>query len=166
MRSKKTRINARLTVEATDRRTANAQSASLLQNLHISNFGMSGSLPVSTLSILTNPPQSEVFVDNVPVGQSQADGWLTARRFAERKSSFFASATTVFRIGKTDLRFDGKPKQVVAELKSDFQTQTGCNSETRHYDVVRRSDNKPKFTAESVAESFRRSISGHNHKAE
>ena len=94
------------------------------QNIHISNFGMSGSINVSALSILTNPPQSQVFVDNVPVGQSQADGWLTLDGL-QSGNHILRISHTGFQDWENKITFDGKPKQVVAELKSDFQTQTG-----------------------------------------
>ncbi len=95
------------------------------QNIHISNFGMSGSMNVSALSILTNPPQSEVFVDNVPVGQSQADGWLTLDGL-QSGNHILRISHAGFQDWENKITFDGKPKQVVAELRSNLQTQTGA----------------------------------------
>ena len=93
------------------------------QNIHISHFGMSGSMAVSALSILTNPPQSQIFVDNVPVGQSQTDGWLTLDG-VQSGNHILRISHPGFQDWENTITFDGKPKQVVAELKSDYETQT------------------------------------------
>ncbi len=95
------------------------------QNIHISNYGMSGSIPVSSLSILTNPPQSEVFVDNVPVGQSQSDGWLTLDGL-QSGNHLLRISHTGFQNWENSITFDGKPKQVVAELKADYKLDTAA----------------------------------------
>ncbi len=94
-------------------------------NIHISNFGTSGAQPVSALSILTNPPQSEIFVDNIPVGQSRADGWLTLDGLQSGNHSLRISHTG-FEDWENSIAFDGKPKQVVAELKTDRKMDTGA----------------------------------------
>ncbi|MGI8638865.1 MAG: SUMF1/EgtB/PvdO family nonheme iron enzyme [Pyrinomonadaceae bacterium] len=95
------------------------------QNLHISNYAMSGSLSISSLSILTSPPQSEVFVDNVPVGQSQSDGWLTLDGL-QSGNHLLRISHTGFQDWENSITFDGKPKQVVAELKADYQSDTAA----------------------------------------
>ncbi|CAN5294374.1 hypothetical protein BH20ACI1_BH20ACI1_16780 [soil metagenome] len=95
------------------------------QNIHVSNLGMSGSMPVSALSILTNPPQSEVFVDNVNVGQSQADGWLTLDGL-QSGNHLLRISHSGFQDWENSVNFDGKPKQVVAELKAENALDTGA----------------------------------------
>ena len=95
------------------------------QNIHISNFGASGSIPVSALSILTNPPLSEVFVNDVKVGQSLADGWLTLDGL-QSGNHLLRISHTGFQDWENHITFDGKPKQVVAELKADFVIDTGA----------------------------------------
>ncbi len=94
------------------------------QDIHISSFG-TNSLPsvVSALSILTNPPQSEVFVDNVRVGRSQTDGWLTLDGLQSGNHQLRISHNG-FQDWENSVTFDGKPKQVVAELKADIAVET------------------------------------------
>lgn len=93
------------------------------QNIHVSSFGMSDSMAVSALSILTNPPQSEVFIDNVKVGQSQVDGWLTLDGLQSGKHHLRISHNG-FQDWENSITFDGKPKQVVAELKTENTVDT------------------------------------------
>ena len=95
------------------------------QSIHISGYGMSGSMKVSALSILTNPPQSEVFVDNVNVGQSQADGWLTLDGL-QSGNHLLRISHNGFQDWENSVNFDGKPKQVVAELKAENAVETGA----------------------------------------
>ncbi len=95
------------------------------QNININSFGMSGSMNVSALSILTNPPQSEVFVDNVKVGQSHEDGWLTLDGL-QSGNHLLRISHNGFQDWENSITFDGKPKQVVAELKSTPRPETGA----------------------------------------
>lgn len=81
------------------------------------NAGQSQSLPVSSLSILTRPAQSSIFVDNVSVGRSRDDGWLML--------DGVQSGNHHLRVSKDgfvdwlgDVVCDGKPQSVVAELKT------------------------------------------------
>ncbi len=83
------------------------------------------SLPVSTLNILTNPPQSRVFVDNVAVGQSQPDGWLQLEGLQSGNHQVRVSSEG-FQDWESNVIFDGKPKQVVAELKAAQMQDTGA----------------------------------------
>ncbi len=95
------------------------------QNMQISGFSMSGSLPVSTLNILTNPPMSEIFVDSVPVGQSRADGWLMLEGL-QSGSHHLRVSHRGFQDWENNVVCDGKQKQVVAELKTEIITDTGA----------------------------------------
>ncbi len=83
------------------------------------------SLPVSTLSILTNPPQSKVFIDNVAVGQSRPDGWLELEGLQSGNHQI-----RVTREGFSDwegsVTFEGKPKQIVADLNAAYVQNTGA----------------------------------------
>ncbi|MBA3784494.1 MAG: SUMF1/EgtB/PvdO family nonheme iron enzyme [Acidobacteria bacterium] len=83
------------------------------------------SLPVSTLSILTNPPQAKIFVDNVAVGQSQTNGWLLLEGLQSGNHQLRVSSEG-FQDWESNMIFDGKPKQVVAELKAEFKPDTGA----------------------------------------
>lgn len=81
------------------------------------NAGQSQSLPVSSLSILTRPAKSSIFVDNVSVGRSRDDGWLML--------DGVQSGNHHLRVSKDgfvdwlgDVICDGKPQSVVAELKT------------------------------------------------
>ncbi|MGH9948354.1 MAG: protein kinase domain-containing protein, partial [Pyrinomonadaceae bacterium] len=105
-----------------EKRTASVEQmiAELKEAIYPNAIGIhttGGGLPVSSLNILTNPPKSLVFVDNVPVGQSRDDGWITL--------SGIQSGNHRLRVSKdgygdweSDVVCDGSPQQVVAELLS------------------------------------------------
>lgn len=95
------------------------------QNIHISEFAASGSLPVSTLNILTKPPESDIYIDDVPVGQSRPDGWLTLEGLQSGNHHLLISHNG-FSDWESDVVCDGKPKQVVAELKNAERSDTGA----------------------------------------
>jgi serine/threonine-protein kinase len=78
------------------------------------------SLPVSSLRILTNPAQSDVFIDSTAVGQSRPDGWLLL--------DGIRSGNYLLRIkhaGYNDwaqtLTCDGSPVQVIANLEKNIE---------------------------------------------
>ena len=76
-----------------------------------------GALPVSTLSVHTRPPQSRVFVDNVSVGQTRDDGWLLLEGIQSGNHHLRVSHDG-FQDWLGDIVCDGKPQQIVAELRS------------------------------------------------
>jgi eukaryotic-like serine/threonine-protein kinase len=78
-------------------------------------YASSAALPVSQLRVLTNPPQSKVFVDNIAVGQSQNDGWLLLEGVQSGNHRIRISHDG-FKDWESDVVFDGKPQQVVAQL--------------------------------------------------
>jgi eukaryotic-like serine/threonine-protein kinase len=92
--------------------------SAILPTLNTASFTMGGqTLPVSSLSILTRPPQSSIFVDNVSVGQSRDDGWLMLEGVQSGNHHLRVSHTG-FSDWLGDVICDGKPQQVVAELKA------------------------------------------------
>jgi serine/threonine-protein kinase len=76
-----------------------------------------GSMPVASLNILTNPPQAMVFIDDVPVGESRPDGWITLNGIQTGNHHLKVSKKG-YEDWYSDVQCDGKPKQVVAELRS------------------------------------------------
>jgi serine/threonine-protein kinase len=76
-----------------------------------------GALPVSSLNIRTNPPQSKVYVDNVPVGESRVDGWITLDGVQSGNHQLKISKDG-FQDWYGDVNCDGKPQQVYAELST------------------------------------------------
>lgn len=76
------------------------------------------SLPVSSLSILTRPAQSSIFVDNVSVGQSRDDGWLMLEG-VQSGNHHLRVTKDGFVDWLGDVICDGKPQRVVAELKTE-----------------------------------------------
>ncbi len=76
-----------------------------------------GSLPVSSLSVHTRPPQARVFVDNVAVGQSREDGWLLLDGIQSGNHHLRISHDG-FQDWFGDVVCDGKPQRVVAELRA------------------------------------------------
>ena len=81
-----------------------------------------GALPVSTLTVHTRPPQSRVYVDNVSVGQSRDDGWLLLEG-VQSGNHHLRVTHDGFQDWLGDVICDGKPQQVVAELRSQEQTE-------------------------------------------
>src|SRR5687767_12485503 len=88
--------------------------------IHTTSQGR-GSLPVSTLTVHTRPPQSSVFVDNVAVGNSRDDGWLMLEGIQSGNHHLRVSHDG-FQDWFGDVVCDGKPAQVVAELRARGDT--------------------------------------------
>ena len=86
------------------------------QNSNPIGLNTNPSLPVSTLNVLTNPPQSNVFVDNVVVGKTQPDGWLILEGLQSGNHHLRVSHEG-FQDWVDNVVCDGKPKQVIADLK-------------------------------------------------
>jgi len=107
-----------------DKRTASVEQmiAELKEAVYPSALGIhttssGNALPVSSLNIRTNPPKSHVFVDNVAVGQSRDDGWITLNGIQSGNHRLRVSKEG-FGDWESDVVCDGKPQQVVAELLS------------------------------------------------
>jgi serine/threonine-protein kinase len=83
-----------------------------------------GALPVSSLNIHTEPPQANVYVDNVPVGQSREDGWLMLEGI-QSGNHFLRVSHIGFDDWVGDVICDGKPQRVVAELGKGGMQRTG-----------------------------------------
>ena len=77
-----------------------------------------GALPVSSLSVHTRPPQSRVFVDHVPVGQTRDDGWLLLEGI-QSGNHHLRVTHDGFQDWSGDVVCDGSPRQIVAELRSE-----------------------------------------------
>jgi serine/threonine-protein kinase len=74
-------------------------------------------IPVAPLSILTNPPKAKVYVDNVAVGQSKPDGLLFLEGIQSGNHHLRVSHDG-FIDWENEIVCDGKPRQVVAELRA------------------------------------------------
>jgi eukaryotic-like serine/threonine-protein kinase len=79
-------------------------------------------LAVSTVHILTRPPQASIFVDNVAVGQSKPDGWLLLEGL-QSGSHHLRISREGYQDWVNSILCDGKPQQVVADLAA-AQPQT------------------------------------------
>jgi serine/threonine-protein kinase len=85
------------------------------QNVSSIGYSTNSSLPVSQLRILTNPPGARVFVDNVAVGQTQADGWLLLEGVQSGNHRVRISHDG-YQDWESEVVCDGKPQQVVVRL--------------------------------------------------
>jgi serine/threonine-protein kinase len=74
------------------------------------------SLPVSSLKVTSKPPKSNVFVDNVAVGQTHDDGHLLVEGIQSGNHRLRVSHTG-FQDWMSDVVCDGSPREVVAELQ-------------------------------------------------
>jgi eukaryotic-like serine/threonine-protein kinase len=84
--------------------------------IHTTSTGRS-SLPVSTLTVQTRPPQSRVYVDNIAVGESRDDGWLLLDGIQSGNHHLRVSHAG-FQDWFGDVICDGKPTKIVAELRA------------------------------------------------
>ncbi|HCA56383.1 MAG TPA: hypothetical protein DEP46_00215, partial [Blastocatellia bacterium] len=73
--------------------------------------------PVSSINVRTVPPQSRVWVDNRPVGESREDGWITLNGIQTGNHRIRVSKDG-FEDWIGDILVDGTPKQITAELRS------------------------------------------------
>lgn len=74
-----------------------------------------GALPVSSLNIRTNPPKSNVYIDNIAVGQSRDDGWITLNGI-QSGNHHLKITKEGFGEWESNVVCDGRPQQVVADL--------------------------------------------------
>ena len=74
-------------------------------------------LPVSSLRILSKPPQSRVFVDNVSVGETTSDNGLLLLDGIQSGNHHLRVSHDGFRDWLGDVVCDGKPREVVVELE-------------------------------------------------
>ena len=93
--------------------TKAVQTAS--QNVSSIGYATNSSLPVSQLRILTNPPQSRVFVDNIAVGQTQNDGWLVLEG-VQSGNHRIRITHDGYQDWESDVVCDGQPQQVAVKL--------------------------------------------------
>ena len=73
-------------------------------------------LPVSSLKVVSRPPRSKVFVDNVAVGQTHENGQLLVEGIQSGNHRLRVSHTG-FQDWQGNIVFDGTPQEVFAELK-------------------------------------------------
>lgn len=83
------------------------------------------SIPVSNLNILTSPPNANVYIDNVAVGQSRNDGWLMLEGLQSGNHHLRVSREG-FEDWESDVLFEGKLQQVVAELRAENMQDSGA----------------------------------------
>lgn len=76
----------------------------------------SGALPVSSVKVKTKPPKSNIYVDNVSVGESRDNGELLLEGIQSGNHHFRVSHHG-FQDWHGDVTCDGKPLEVVAELR-------------------------------------------------
>lgn len=85
-------------------------------SIGIHTTGAARALPVSSLTVRTEPPRSFVFVDNVAVGPTQDDGLLLLEGIQSGNHHLRISHEG-FDDFIADVVCDGKPQRVLAELK-------------------------------------------------
>ncbi len=77
---------------------------------------LTGTLATSSIHVLTQPPQSKVFLDNVDVGESQLDGYLLLEGIQSGNHRIRITKQG-FHDWENQIVCDGKPQQVVAQLQ-------------------------------------------------
>lgn len=88
-------------------------------SLNVSSVGYStnAALPAAPLRVLTNPAQSQVFIDHVAVGFSQPDGWLLLEGVQSGNHRLKVSHQG-FDDWESEIVCDGKPQQVAVRLNA------------------------------------------------
>jgi serine/threonine protein kinase/formylglycine-generating enzyme required for sulfatase activity len=86
-------------------------------SIGIHTTGARGALPVSSLTVRTDPPKSFVFVDNVAVGPTRDDGLLLLEGIQSGNHHLRISHDG-FDDWLGDVVCDGKPQRVIAELRA------------------------------------------------
>jgi serine/threonine-protein kinase len=81
------------------------------------------SLPISSLKVVTKPPRSSVFVDNVSVGVTHDTGELLLEG-VQSGNHHLRISHNGFKDWMSDVVCDGKPQQIVAELQPGTGTAT------------------------------------------
>lgn len=71
----------------------------------------------TALNVRTSPPRSKIFLDNVAVGESRDDGWITLNGI-QTGSHRLRVSHDGFQDFQTDVQCDGRTQQVVAELQT------------------------------------------------
>lgn len=94
-------------------------------DIHTSQTIGGYALPVSSLNVRTKPPRSNVYVDNVPVGNSSESGVLTLEGIQSGNHQLRVSHNG-FQDWHADVVCDGKPVEVVAELRTEMTAATGA----------------------------------------
>jgi len=92
-------------------------------SIGIHTTGARGALPVSSLTVRTEPPKSFVFVDNVAVGPTRDDGFLLLEGIQSGNHHLRISHDG-FDDWLGDVVCDGKPQRVIAELRTRGATST------------------------------------------
>ncbi len=70
----------------------------------------------AALNIFTSPPRSKVFLDNVAIGESRDDGWITLSGI-QYGSHRLRVSHDGYEDWQSELTCDGSPQKVVAELR-------------------------------------------------
>jgi eukaryotic-like serine/threonine-protein kinase len=123
-------------------------------------------LPVTPVKVWTKPPQSNVYVDNVAVGQTQADGGLLLEGL-QSGNHFIRVTKEGFYDTQRNISCDGRPQQVTIELQSVAQTQSKFDSTSNTpQQIVSQTQSSihqsvaPNYQQSVYAEPQKRGISG------
>src|SRR5687768_7344273 len=84
------------------------------------NIGIitAANMAVSSLQVLTNPPQSKVFLDNIAVGESQTNGWLLLEGL-QSGTHHLRVHHNGFQDWEGEVVCDGKTQQVFTKLEKE-----------------------------------------------
>ncbi|MGI9055943.1 MAG: SUMF1/EgtB/PvdO family nonheme iron enzyme [Pyrinomonadaceae bacterium] len=85
--------------------------------------------PVSSLRILTNPPQSKVFIDKVAIGESQPDGWLILEGL-QSGSHHLTIRHAGYGDWENNIVCDGNSQQIVAKLEKAIESFDNAQNDT------------------------------------
>jgi serine/threonine-protein kinase len=90
-----------------------------------------GAMPASSLNIQTRPPKSNVFFDNMDVGQTRDDGWITLNG-VQTGNHRIRVVHDGYPEWSADVLCDGSPKQIIADLASSSLAPTVAFNALEH----------------------------------
>lgn len=91
-----------------------------------------GTRPASTLNVRSDPPRSTVYLNNVPVGETRDDGWITLNGI-QSGSHHLRVTKKGYGVWESDVVCDGGPKQVLAQLPAEGTAVQGPPAATIAY---------------------------------
>ena len=87
-----------------------------------------GALPVSTVKIMSRPPKSSVYVDNISVGETRSDDGSLLLEGIQSGNHHVRVSKDGFYDWLGDIVCDGKPQEVVAELRQGQPVVAGAET--------------------------------------
>ncbi|MEP6922840.1 MAG: bifunctional serine/threonine-protein kinase/formylglycine-generating enzyme family protein [Pyrinomonadaceae bacterium] len=101
--------------------TLGAKNSKSATNLSVPQKTVDVAPSFTTLQVLTNPPQSKVFLDGKPLGTSEANGWLVAEKIS-RGAHRLKVMSDGFAESESEIHCEDEVFQTIVQLRSLLAT--------------------------------------------